>query len=263
MLAQHVGEEIGSRAIVFVPFAGGMCELAHIKAPTIMVSDLHQHVINLASVCKDAKLKTDLQTVLRGTLFHPHELRLAQELCRSRPEFHIPSVGMAAAYFTCIWMSRSGEAGKANEFNQQLALRWDSGGGDSVVRFRNATEALDDFHETTKRCQFCVEDAFSVIGRIKDKGDTAVYLDPPFFKDGKSYLHNCGDTSIEQVRWHKRLRDAVKPFTKTRVVLRFHENDLVRDLYPETEWTWRRLKGRNSANNTEDELLITNGGCQW
>lgn len=45
-----------------------------------------------------------------------------------------------------------------------------------------------------------------------------------------------------------------------RVVMRFHDHPLVRELYPEKNvWTWHRLAGRDMHNKTTPEVLIATG----
>src|SRR5687767_7607129 len=77
MIAPLIAKELRGCKWVGVPFAGGMSELAHIKASTIVVSDLHRHVINLARVV--AERRELLQSQLVALTFHPDELRDAQE----------------------------------------------------------------------------------------------------------------------------------------------------------------------------------------
>src|SRR6516225_3546772 len=84
LLGPHVGEELAGCSWVGVVFAGGMPELLHIKdARTIVVNDVHRHVINLARVVKNDKLKDQLVRDLDATLFHPDELAEAQIICAS------------------------------------------------------------------------------------------------------------------------------------------------------------------------------------
>jgi len=52
-LAENVGTALAGCQWVGVPFAGGMCELLQIKARSLLVSDLHRHVLNLAAVAAD------------------------------------------------------------------------------------------------------------------------------------------------------------------------------------------------------------------
>lgn len=42
--------------------------------------------------------------------------------------------------------------------------------------------------------------------------------------------------------------------------MRFYDHPLIREIYPEAQWTWRILKGRDQANNGDKpEVLLING----
>lgn len=261
MLSPLVARELRGCKWVGVPFAGGMSELAHIKASTIVVSDLHRHVINLARVV--AERGEMLAEQLAALTFHPDELRDAQERCRMwEQEDHLGfelNLGAARSYFTACWMGRSHKSGVDDEFNGGLSIRWNANGGDSNKRFRSAVESLKAWQEIMRRCNFSVLDAFEFLARCEDTVGHGIYCDPPFPGPGDRYKHNCGDTEAEQRTWHSRLRDAVARFTKTRIVCRFYDCPLIQELYPEGRWTWLRAQGRDQANNGEkQELLIVN-----
>lgn len=81
MLAPLVGQELRGCKWVGVPFGGGMAEVAHIKASTIVVSDLHRHVINLALCVKSDEHRGHLVRILDSQPFHPTMLEAAQRTC--------------------------------------------------------------------------------------------------------------------------------------------------------------------------------------
>jgi len=59
---------------------------------------------------------------------------------------------------------------------------------------------------------------------------------------------------------HRRLADKLATFTTARVVCRFYDHPLVRELYPEQRWTWRHLAGgRKQTNGDAPEVLLLNG----
>lgn len=86
MLAAHVGAELAGCAWVGVVFGGGMCEVPHIAARSILVNDKHRHVINLARVAKHKTQGPKLYRALRRFAFHPDELADAQARCLEREE---------------------------------------------------------------------------------------------------------------------------------------------------------------------------------
>jgi len=269
MLAHEVGKELAGCKWVGVPFAGGMTELLYIKAPTILVSDLHLHVIHLARVIKDPVLGPKLYRRLRRVPFHPWSLEVAQRFCAT----YDPPIGAewfqrdedarlnyAESYFVCVWMGRSARAGMSSEFTGGPCIRWTGNGGSSATRFRSAVSGLRAWRKCIARCDFVSLDVFDFLERVNDAEGNGLYLDPPFPGPGDRYKHNCGKTEAEQRAWHTRLRDALVAFVNVRIVLRFYDHPLVRELYPEGDrWHWRRLKGRDQANNGEKpEVLITN-----
>jgi site-specific DNA-adenine methylase len=258
MLAEHVGHSLAGCRWVGVPFAGGMSELVAIKARTIVVNDLHRHVINLARVVKDHGLRRQLKRELDDTLFHDEELSDAQRLCRHvEPiEGSQPNVALAVAYFKAVWMNRANKAGIDDEFNGKLCVRWNASGGDSAIRFRSAVKSLSAWREIMRRCTFTCRDAFEWLPEVKDEHGHGLYCDPPFPVAGRRYRHNAGKTDADETAWHKRLRDALGLFTKTLVVCRFYDHPLIRELYG--DWTWKELKGRDQANNAKPEVLVTN-----
>lgn len=262
MIGPHVGELLNGCSWVGVPFAGGMAELPHIKARTIVVSDLHRNVINLARVARDTDLRGQLMRRLRRTLFHPDELSESQAYCKSIQPGDAPDLDCAFHYFVCCWLGRSGKAGIDDEFNGRPSVRWKADGGDSMVRFQSAIRGLGTFSRTARRCTFETMDAFDFLERCEDLNGHAVYCDPPFPGPGERYLFNCGKTPSEQRAWHQKLADSVGLFQKCRAVMRFYDHEMVRDLYPESRWLWHRLKGRTQANKAAAEVLLVNNGIE-
>jgi DNA adenine methylase len=259
MLADAVGEELAGCNWVGVPFAGGMPELAKIKASTIVVGDLHRHVINLALCIKNPDSRKVLIGGLEGLPFHPDSLASAQNAClaiektSARP-CESESIGWAQNYFVSQWMGRSGKAGTDGEFSGKLPVRWNANGGDSNKRFRSAVESIESWGSIVQRCNFDVLDVFDFLARVKDQPKHGLYCDPPFPDAGGEYKHKFG---TEQ---HKLLAKRLREFKEVRIVCRFYDHPLIRDLYHERDgWVWRSLVGRKSSNAESPERLIING----
>lgn len=261
MLAHHVGEALAGLKWVGVPFAGGMTELLHITAPTLVVSDRHRHVINLARVVQRDDLRAELIRVLDCTLYHPDALATAQTTCRDNEPDDAPDLELAAAYFICAWMGRSGKSGTRGEFTGNLPIRNNGNGGDSCVRFRSAIRSLVGWFGVMRRANFHVRDALEFIASANDDPTCGLYCDPPFVGAGEEYQHNCGRTEAEQVAWHTTLAQHVSRFARTRVVMRFYDHPLVRELYPDDRWHWEPLAGRKQTNESAPEVLLVNGGA--
>lgn len=254
IIAAHVGRALRGCAWVGVPFAGGMCELAQIEARTLLVSDLHRHVINLANVI--ATRGDELRQALDGVPFHQDALRWAQDTCRERETYvrndpGVPDFDAAKAYFIASWMGRNGKAGTVEEFNGRLSVRWNANGGDSVVRYRNAVASLEAWQQIMRRCTFETLDCFAFLERCEDSEGHGIYCDPPWPDDGDKYKHRFTPED------HARLAAKLAGFQHTRIVLRLGVHPLVETLYPRGDWDWQELSGRTQANKSKREVLIT------
>lgn len=250
-IATAVGDELRGCSWVGVPFAGGMSELSQISATTLVVSDKHRHIINLASIV--ATQRRELVTVLRSLPFHPDVLKAAQEFCKSREPNGMRDFEAALHYFICVWMGRSHKAGTSDEFNGGLSRRWNSNGGDSNTRYRSALRSLAAWGSIMRRCSFDVMDCFDFIPLCKDEEGHGVYVDPPWPDDGAKYRHKFTNDD------HVRLRDMLARFKAARVVIRYGDHPLIRSLYGDRRWTWRNLEGRTQTNKAKAEVLILNG----
>lgn len=257
MLASEVGKALKGCEWVGIVFAGGMSEVPHIDARTLLVNDKHLHVINLAMVVADCDLRPKLIEAVDALAFHPDALLKAQAKCKVAEHEHWRSshgnLEWAINYFVASWMGRSAKAGTDQEFDGGLPLRWNAGGGDSNTRYRSAIESIGAWGKTMRRCNFSTLDFREFLGKCKDAPRHGIYADAPFPDDGDGYKHKFKE------RDHIDLRTLLAQFTETRVVIRYHDHPLIRDLYPdEGHWHWNRLAGRNQANDETPEVLITN-----
>jgi DNA adenine methylase len=256
MIAQHVGEELAGCRWVGVPFAGGMTELLYIEAPTIVVSDLHRHVVNLACCVANDESRRWLINELKAVPFHPDVLATAQKWCQqNEPRWREMSRDGEAAlyYFISAWMGRSGKSGTATEFTGGLPVRWNANGGDSCKRFRSAARGLVGWRDVLRRCNFLTIPVADFLAKVKDEDGHGLYLDPPFPDAGEEYRHRFTPEN------HRAMAADLAAYKRTRVVCRFYDHPLIRELYPEGQWTWRRLKGRKQSNAEAPEVLILNG----
>jgi DNA adenine methylase len=266
MLAQKVGEQLQNCGWVGIPFAGGMSEIVHIRARTILANDLHRAVINLAESVKRWRYEGTLlqhQVDLRRKLFHPDTLRAAQGEMIALGELFKRSLPAKAdkerdryakAYFQVCWMTRAGTAGTDDELKGKLCLRWDAGGGDSRKRYDSAIDGLDHWAVEFQRVTFSVLDWREFIVKCKDADKHGIYVDPPFpGKPGQKYSHKF--TWEDQVDLEEVLRT---DYQKTRIVVRFYDTEEARDLYKESNgWTWITLEGgRKQTNEKAPEALI-------
>lgn len=256
---------------VYIPFAGSMVEVPHF-APGVqlMVSDLHDEVIALAKIVRQPEFKADIAMRLGGNLFHPAVLEDAKQTLRvARMERggslfgltgRVPTVGLvdqAEAYFIVAWMGRSAVAGTRGEESVGLALRYDAGGGDPVTRYRSAVAGLDWWHEQLRRCSFTRESVFEVLARLAHRGEAenrekaiGVYMDPPWPDDGDGYLHRM--SAADQ----RRLAREAAALPGCRVVMRFGDHPLIRELYPESVWDWKHAESADQHGGKVAEVYL-------
>lgn len=254
-LAPQVGELLRGCRWVGVPFAGSMTELIYIDAPTLVVSDLHRHVINLARVAGTPELNAELRRLLRNTPFHPDMLADSQSVCRQPLQKDAVSVAAAFHYFVCSWMGRSGNCGTDKEFTGMLPVRWTATGGDSCTRFRSAVDSLKAWHGVLRRANFVVQDVFEFLKNVKDRPGHGLYIDPPFPDAGDAYSHKFTE------KQHHELSTILTCYEHVRVVCRFYDHPLIRREYPEHYWTWHHHTGRKQGGsvNGPEVLLVRNG----
>lgn len=262
LLGHTVGEELRGCKWIGIPFSGAMPELAQIKASTIIVNDLHRHVINLAAVAGCPRLGPKLYRQLRRLPFHPEVLAAAQLASEyneglSRESWLAMSddekTGVAVSYFVSQWMGRSGKGGTDNEFSGKLPVRWNANGGDSNTRYRSAVKSLIAWRRVLERCNFSTLDAFEFLDTVNDEPRHGIYCDPPFPDKGEEYKHKFTEAQQRQ------LALCLFQFKQTRVVCRFYDHPLIRELYPASHWTWRFQRGRDQANQAKPEVLLING----
>lgn len=259
LLAHHVGEKLKGLEWVGIPFGGGMCEVPCIDARTIVVGDLHRHIINLANVVADRSYGPQLYRRLNRLAFHPDVLAQAQAKCAEIERMGWMPNGplcfldlkWAEDYFVCCWMGRSCSPGTGKEFEGGIATRWSATGGDSAVRFRNAARGLRDWQKIMLRCTFVCQDVFEFLDNVIDKLKHGIYLDPPFPGPGDRYKHRF---TAEQ---HFKLAARLVQFKLCKVVCRFYDHPVVRELYPEKDWEWTLLTGRKQSNEAAPEVLLT------
>ncbi len=257
MHAGHVGRKLEGCSWVGVVFAGSMAELKYISARTLVVNDRHEALMNLARVMSCENMGAKLYRRLRRRLFHPDELARAQKDCEGFDQFwdrHSPSVGWAEAYFVAVWMGRSANAGTKNELKGKTAVRWNAKGGDSAVRFQNAVRSIPAWRRLLRRCTFQTLDALEFLTKCKDEPTSGIYCDPPFPGPGDKYKHTIDE------RYHGKLVATLEGFTRARIVCRFYDHPLVRQLYGGPGWCWHTLEGRDQANETKPEVLIVRNG---
>jgi len=238
---------------VGIPFAGGMSEVPFFTAKQILVNDAHHHIINLCRVVSCERGRAWLAESADAMPYHPEVLRQAQAKARDWDPETETDWYAALAYFVVVWMGRGGKAGTDGELDGKLPIRWNADGGGSNRRYRTAIEALEAWGDAFRRCEFTCMDAVKFLERVDDRTGHGLYIDAPWPDAGDVYQHKF--TGADQ----RRLATKLSQFTRTRVVVRFGEHPLIRELYLDTYWHWIPLESRTQANERKPEFLI----CNW
>lgn len=276
--AQRIGEVMGNRSLIIVPFAGGMSELPYFDAPKLVVNDRHRHVINLARVLADDQLGPDLYRSLRRAVFHPDTLAIAQAKCSiidaqfaemdggdlfqpfideeidQQIRDRKPDYGWAYSYAICTWMGRGGNSGTPSEFGGSLPIRYSPNGGGSAQRFSNWVASIPAWRRTLRKCEFSTDDALKMIAAGHDEPSVGYYIDAPWPGAGDGYTVRFTE------RNQRSLAGMLQSLTKSRIVVRFGDHPLTRQLYPRDRWQWIEFDNRAQSNGTFKEVLLVKGG---
>lgn len=118
--ADQVGRQIGKVAWCGVPFVGGCCEIPHIATRAGVANDRHRLLINLARHVADPDKRAALFERVDRALFHPVELREAQDAAITWENGaglfarggEVGDLDAAAGFFIATWMGRSAMAGQ-------------------------------------------------------------------------------------------------------------------------------------------------------
>jgi len=250
-LAPLIGEMFGPLRWAGVPFCGGCAEMKHIEAKIGVANDLYGRAINLYRVIANPLLLDELINRLVAQPYHSACLKEAQDSCEYQATGKTP-VERAVDYFTTAWMGRKGGAGTNAAFRGALAVRWTSDGGDPVMEYNNAVEALSFWHSLFRTWAFLSIDAFVFIDKVKDQRGHGLYIDAPWPEVGNGYTFGFDEDD------HTRLALALRRFKKTKVLIRFGDHPLIRKLYPESKWRWRVMDSKNQGHKTISDVLISN-----
>lgn len=249
--AHRVGELLAGCKYVAVPFVGGFTEVPHITARIIVVNDKHEDVINLGRCVANPESR---RRILRALRFLPvcSEVRdWACDLVETHPGY-TDREERALAYFVSQWMGRSGQSGTPSELSGNVPVRTNANGGGTAQRYWTAVRSLAEWGAVMRRCDFESLD-WRMFGAkyMGDFGGHGYYLDPPSWPGAKvQYTHGFTEED------HRDLADTLNSYRHARIVVRYGDHPLIRELYPESEWTWHLMDGRNQGNNAVREALI-------
>lgn len=263
-IAPKIVEIIGSHRVYWEPFCGSMSVLLA-KPPCEMetVNDLHGDLINLARVIRDEQLCFELYSRLSRTLYCEQFFKEAKEKWLSLPDIvdSQPDADRAYDYFVCSWMGLNEISGTAR-YNYPFALRWCLGGGQGARRWKSVVESMPAWHKRLRNIVIIQKDAFEVLDKINDSGDTAIYCDPPYIEKSDKYIYDFEDQD------HKRLADSLKRFEKAKVIISYYDHPKLTELYEgfeKIECAVSRQSLRNATRGGKDrkkkkkvEVLLCN-----
>jgi hypothetical protein len=200
---------------------------------------------------------------VRRLAFHPAELAAAQYRCKVRDvagdhpdtsdEHHL--LDWAVDYFVVAWMTRHDSALTDKEFKAGVSIRWNAGGGDSNKHYRSAIEGLVAWRRILQVVNFTCLDWRDFMLKCKDLPEHGIYCDPPWPKDGDCYTHKFTDDD------QRGLAHYLARYRQARIVIRYGDHPLIRELFAEPVWTWHEITGRTQTNSAKSEVLIVRNGA--
>jgi DNA adenine methylase len=229
----------------------------------------------------------ELYRMVSSTIFTEDLFENARELLTLAPLPPEPCVGRAYWYFCFSWMGRNGLAGTSRALTSALAIRYTSGGGSPVIRFRSAADSIPPWHYRLLNILILQRDAFTLLPEIDDAEGTVLYIDSPYlfetrsdgasFEKGARYLHDfdepthtglfAGSDTAKYGDMHDQLARELRRFRKARVVISYYDHPRLREMYK--GFTFRSLamhknmasQNRRGVEGTVEapEILILNG----
>jgi DNA adenine methylase len=264
-LAPEIVGELGKHRVYWEPFCGSMAVLLA-KPLCVMetANDLHGDLINLARVLKDEETALDLYGRIERLVFHEDLFHVAAERCRARellPTEESPDVGRAEDFMICSWFGRNGTIGTSG-YNQNFCVRYTANGGHAAKRWLSVAESLPWWHRRLRHVTLLNRDAFEILDRIADDGQTVIYVDSPYLIKGAKYVYDFEATD------HERLAASLSRFKRVRVVVSYYEHERLAQLYP----GWRKRsfevskslvnqgkRDQGGATKATEVLLINDG----
>lgn len=245
-LAEQLGAMFDDCRHVTITFCGGLGILPFLKARSIVANDYHEPAINFYRVAAGIYgeiPQADLFRRCEQTLSHPSEMSLALSgLDQS-------NVGRAWAFWAICWLGRKGKGGTKSQGGKP-SIRRTADGGSNASRIKAAAEDLKEWAGHFRRCEW-ENDCFRVqIPKVANKKGCGLYLDPPWVGSGEDYLHGFKEAD------HRDLRGLLDRFTDTKIVVRYGDAPLIRELYD--GWKIEEAEFRDQANHVKPELWITN-----
>ncbi|MEL6897335.1 MAG: DNA adenine methylase, partial [Planctomycetota bacterium] len=228
---------------VTIPFVGGASIIQHLSASHIVANDKLAEAITFYRVlCGDYGVFQTEALISRceSTLSHPSELDAA------RMGLHaLDPVSIAWSFWALCWVARKGKGG-TDRTGDYMSARRKANGGNNASRIRTVAKEMRQWAKSFRNCEWECSDYAIVLSKCADDPQCGIYCDPPWFGAGRHYQHKF---TMDD---HARLRDALQRFTQTTVLVRYGDDDRVRDLYG--GWTIEESTARDQCNQQKPEL---------
>ena len=116
--------------------------------------------------------------------------------------------------------------------------------------------ANPEFTSKIARISSITADDFEIVMNKHNTPDSFIYLDPPYYE--REALYDPTKKGVFTVEDHKRLANAVSK-SKARVAISYYYFDEIYNLYPKSQYKYKRLTVRNNAGEKDAvEILIMN-----
>lgn len=235
---------------VTIPFCGGMSILPHLKAKAIVANDLNGMAINFYRVLSGHFGEEAIKTLIarcQNTLSHPEELSTATLWLSAGG---VSAESRAWAYWAQCWIGRKGKGG-TKQAGGLPSVRRTAEGGSNNSRITAAASDLEAWAKMFRRCEWEQVCFRELIPKIADKLGIGIYVDAPWVKAGRNYLHSFTEQD------HRELASIMQRFENAAIVIRYDDTDLTREMYPETSWNWVDAISRTQSNGSIKEVWIT------
>lgn len=257
-MAPRIVAELGKHSAYWEPFCGSMAVL-FAKDPCRLetVNDLHEDLINLASVVRNEKLGRELYECARLIPCSDSDLAWASNLLRKPFQDGDSKVQRALAYLVSCWQGRNGECGlSATERDRSLCIRWGNTGGSPATRWLGVVKSIAAWRRRLEKVTVLRRDGFDVLAKISDEPDAVIYCDPPYLVKSDKYMHDFESAD------HDRLANLAARFKSARIVISYYEHPDLDRLYP--GWTRVRVEMNKALSHTTKkskavEVLLING----
>ena len=131
-----------------------------------------------------------------------------------------------------------------------MSIRYNGDGGGNATRLRSVIRDMEYWKALFQRCEFTCKDFRELVPKLNDRNDNGIYCDPPWVEEGKIYQHSFDESD------HVALAELLRPFERTRIVVRYGDHPLIRELY--VGWKVVEASSRTQQRKTRPEIWLVN-----